>query len=301
MHRSRTLLVVTFLLLLSLASVGPAAAGGPTSALLTVPGEGATASLYYTDPEYDALADLVGITGTGTGEVDRAGRGQARGPGITVTWLVHDVFPWRVDRIYPSGNGAAWIATQVADDGGTIWDSEVVWHRPGSGSELWALLDRLGVADAARQAGEFDGVAGARVDPPAGPLVDEPARAAAAAAGERSGAAGAWWSLAGLVAGVLATLVAMRLRGRGRPAGGAPGPTPGSHAPPAQDAETTGDTATGDAATGDAATGDGTTGDAATRDGITGDAATGDAATGAEPLGAEVALVEELSRPKAGR
>ena len=39
----------------------PAAAGGPTSALLSIPGAGSTASLYYTDPEYDELADLVGV------------------------------------------------------------------------------------------------------------------------------------------------------------------------------------------------------------------------------------------------
>ena len=57
-------------MVVSLASWEPAAAGGPTSALLSVPGEGKTASLYYTDPEYDALADLVGVTsagGAGTG------------------------------------------------------------------------------------------------------------------------------------------------------------------------------------------------------------------------------------------
>ena len=37
-------------------SASPAVAGGPTSALLSIPGAGSTASLYYTDPEYDELA-----------------------------------------------------------------------------------------------------------------------------------------------------------------------------------------------------------------------------------------------------
>ena len=46
----------------SLAWSAPASAGGPTSAILSVPGEGKTASLYYTDPEYDQLASLVGTT-----------------------------------------------------------------------------------------------------------------------------------------------------------------------------------------------------------------------------------------------
>ena len=56
----------------------------------------------------------------------RAGRSAARsrvpatrsGPGITVTWLVHDVEPWRVDRIYLGGKDGPWISTQVSDFSG---------------------------------------------------------------------------------------------------------------------------------------------------------------------------------------
>jgi len=71
-HRIRASLIAAVLVVVSLAWWEPAAAGGPTSALLSVPGQGKTASLYYTDPEYDALADLVGVTSaTGAGEVDR--------------------------------------------------------------------------------------------------------------------------------------------------------------------------------------------------------------------------------------
>ena len=131
MHPIRASLTVGLLMLLSLTSVGPAAAGGPTSALLSVPGEGRTASLYYTDPEYDALADLVGIeSDTGLGTVDRSGRDHASGPGITVTWMIHDVMPWRIDRIYPNGEGAPWIATQIgvgnAPIGGAIGDTPII-------------------------------------------------------------------------------------------------------------------------------------------------------------------------------
>jgi hypothetical protein len=218
-HPFRAFLTVATLLALSLTSFGPAAAGGPTSALLSVPGEGTTASLYYTDPEYDALAHLVGIdTDTGMGEVDRSGRDHATGPGVTVTWLIHDVSPWRVDHIYPQGKGAPWIATQVIGEGGTIFDSPAVWHQPASGAELVALLDKVGVGDAAREADAFSGVAGAPVPPPAEPPADE------AAPAEPSGVPGIWWALGGLVAGVLATLLATRLRRTKAPDTAAPPP-----------------------------------------------------------------------------
>jgi hypothetical protein len=219
----RASLALALLLLLSLTSFGPAAAGGPTSALLSVPGEGRTASLYYTDPEYDALAGLVGIAGdTGTGEVDSSGGDHANGPGITVTWLIHDVSPWRVDRIYPQAKGAPWIATQVGQ-GESIWESPVVWHQPEHGTELMTLLDKLGLGDAARGADDFTGVAGAAVPPQpepadgAGPAsTDEPAAA------DPSGIAGIWWALAGLVAGVLVTLLGLRLRRSETPDSGEP-------------------------------------------------------------------------------
>jgi hypothetical protein len=219
-HWFRVALTAAFLLLVSLTSFGPAAAGGPTSALLSVPGEGKTASLYYTDPEYDALARLVGTdSDTGTGEVDRSGRDHDNGPGVTVTWMIHDVSPWRVDHIYPEGEGAPWIATQVVGDGGTIMDSPVVWHQPESGAELVALLDTLGVGEAAREADDFSGVAGAPAPSPAEPAADEPAPA------ESSGIAGVWWALGGVVAGVLAALLGAHLRrAQALPVQGGPAP-----------------------------------------------------------------------------
>ena len=78
MHRFRASLIVAVLVAASLMLSGPASAGGPTSALLSVPGEGKTASLYYTDPEYDALANLVGIgTRAGPGPATWTGRAWA--------------------------------------------------------------------------------------------------------------------------------------------------------------------------------------------------------------------------------
>jgi hypothetical protein len=211
---------------------GPAFAGGPTSALLSVPGEGATASLYYTDPEYDALADLVGIeTSDGVGKVDGSGLGHENGPGVTVTWLIHDVTPWRVDRIYLEGKGAPWISTQVSSGGGMSWDSPVVWHQPASASELVTLLDRLGVGEAARGTGDVSGVAGAPLPIPAeqAPIPAEPAPVPVEPASEEpvraeaSSYTGLVWGLGGLGAGVLLTALWVRRSRAGADASTEPG------------------------------------------------------------------------------
>lgn len=202
MPRFHVCLAVAVLVLASLMLTGPADAGGPTSALLSVPGQGKTASLYYTDPDYDALAGLVGIESeAGIGKVDESGRSHDNGPGVTVTWLIHDVMPWRVDHIYLEGTGAPWIATQVSLGGGTPMDGPVVWHQPASPAELVTLLDRLGVGKASRVAGDSSGVAGAplpaAVEPAPSPNGQDP--------GVVSSYAGAWWALGGLAVCVLLT------------------------------------------------------------------------------------------------
>jgi hypothetical protein len=209
--RIRASLTAAALLLVSLASAGPAAAGGPTSALLSVPGEGKTASLYYTDPQYDALARLVGVTTvSGVGAVDKSGAShEDGGPGITVTWMIHDVMPWRVDRIYLNGKDGPWISTQTSPDGASIWESPVVWHQSASGKELVMLLDDLGVGAAAREAGDFDGVAGAPVEAPA-----EPTTRVAPSAGQAdtsSRAVALWWAVAGGFVGAAVTLLGTRV------------------------------------------------------------------------------------------
>jgi hypothetical protein len=197
--------VLTAWVLVLLAPPGPASAGGPTSALLSVPGHGRTASLSYSDPEYEQLASLVKV---GSGTVDDSGRSHDGGTTVTVTWLVHDVEPWRVDRIQLGAEDGPWIATQETGGGATsIWDAPVIWHQPAAGEELIQLLDGLGVgeAGAARGSGAVDGPA-APVEPgPTVPASVEPASAAPAPAddGATSARDRLWWGLGGLAGGVL--------------------------------------------------------------------------------------------------
>ncbi len=212
MHRLRSTLILV-VLVVALTPLGRAEAGGPTSALLTVPGEGATASLYYTDPEYDELAGLVGLAaGDGVGTVDRSGQEHDKGPGIRVTWLIHDVTPWRVDHIYLEGEGAPWIATQTTGGTGNIWDAPVVWHRPDSPTELTALLGDLGLAEASLAAGPFTGVPGAEVPPPAERAQDAAAGETTETAAAVDGVGAVWWGLAGLLVGAVATGLLMSVR-----------------------------------------------------------------------------------------
>ena len=207
--------VLTAWVLVLLAPSGPASAGGPTSALLSVPGQARTASLYYTDDAYDQLAGLVDVGASGT--VDRSGETHDRGTTVTVTWLIHDVEPWRVDRIYLGADGP-WIATQEMAGGATsIWDSPVIWHQPTDGKALIGLLDSLGVgqAGAATGTGAVDEAAAPAEPEPAVPAAVEPASTTAPPADDGPATSArdrAWWALGGLAGGVLLAAGWTRLR-----------------------------------------------------------------------------------------
>jgi hypothetical protein len=198
-------------------SAAPAQAGGPTSAFLSIPGAGQTSSLYYSDPEYDELAGFVGVsepTGTFGGEESAAGH--ASGPGVTVTWLIHDVEPWRVDRIYVGDKGEVWISTQSTMDG-SIWEAPALWHRPEHPARLAALLGDLGLGKKSVTDTGVDGAADAPADttPPASPPASTPETVRDVTAdGGQDWIASAAWAAGGLAAGVLLTVAWSRSRRR---------------------------------------------------------------------------------------
>ncbi|WP_280878329.1 hypothetical protein [Streptomyces pseudovenezuelae] len=135
-----------------------ASAGGPTSVLVTSPTSGEATALYYSDKEYDALQKLLGAAGVGTRDVPpQVATAQARQ--INVTWMAHDVSPWRVDQVFPvdSGPRAVWIHT-AADMPET---PNGYWHRADHPAELRSLLKKLGVM--AKSSG--DGYAGIFPEP----------------------------------------------------------------------------------------------------------------------------------------
>lgn len=195
-----------------------AVAGGPTSVLITSPESAETSSLYYSDSEYEALARQLG--GEGMGALQE---GRKKRPGsldsamgsrqINVTWMVHDVQPWRLDRVYPSADTSEiWIHTST-DMPGT---ETGVWHRAQEPAALRALLKRIGVMGERTAQG-----AGAAV-PPAGETEKTEATREADETDETDEAAGApsvgtdgwWWAIPALGAGVVLGLVLRPLAGR---------------------------------------------------------------------------------------
>lgn len=121
-----------------------AAAGGPTSVLVTSPASGQATALYYSDEQYGKLQQLLGAEGKGTRdkppEADLAHARQ-----INVTWLAHDISPWRIDRVFPveSRPQAVWIHT--AADVSENTNLNGYWHRAGQPAQLRTLLKKLGV------------------------------------------------------------------------------------------------------------------------------------------------------------
>jgi hypothetical protein len=105
-------ILATVLLTLSAVIGLPAAAhaGGPTSVLITQPGVSAGA-LYFNDEAYDALLGLLPSEETrGTSEPP------AGGVDYNLTWMIHDVEPWRFDRVRVAQDGKAWASTTLSTD-----------------------------------------------------------------------------------------------------------------------------------------------------------------------------------------
>jgi hypothetical protein len=150
------------------AAVGlPAAsqAGGPTSVLITQPGQSAGA-LYYDDAAYDALLGLLPADAT---------RGKPLAPGgagadYTLTWMVHDVMPWRFDRVHLAPDGTAWVMTTfTAEDTGG-------WAQVDQPDELAALLTQVLDDSAAPEVVSIPADTTAVAAPAPAPAEPDPAR-----------------------------------------------------------------------------------------------------------------------------
>ncbi len=241
MRRVRAALTALTVVLMSVLVAGPASAGGPTSVLLAESATGTAASFYYTDADYEALSDLVGVnTPVETATADKAGGMRDVGGGVTMTWLIHDVAVWRVDRVYVGDKGGPWIATQSdMNASGNVYDSPVTWHRATNGPALVAFLDRHGFGGAPTAAA---GAAGAPV-PDIAPVTPEPAQATSQPASPTPTWGGWAWGLAGLALGLALALAAPRVLSRARRGSAArsdteppdDGPTPVRETPPDPD------------------------------------------------------------------
>ena len=185
----RTMVFAAVLIAASWSGLVPAAAGGPTSALLVAPQSGMTSAMYYTQPEYQQLSDVV----RGTATPDEGFAEHYRGPGVRITWLIHDVTVWRTDEVYLQADGGPLIATRESGDGGVLPDKQV-WHRSDDPTKLVQLLGSLHLLDPEAVPDIFAQIPVPSASP-------EPA-AAAATSGSWVTLTGWRWIVPGLLAGM---------------------------------------------------------------------------------------------------
>lgn len=130
-------LLITALIAMSVAlAVPPASAGGPTSVMITDPASGRATALYYTDSRYAELEALLAAGKTVEGEPP--GR---RGSAVNLTWMLHDVDPWRIQQLHPDADRGPILVTYGTEIMGN--DAQVTWSRIADSDGLAALLDRI--------------------------------------------------------------------------------------------------------------------------------------------------------------
>jgi hypothetical protein len=124
---------------------GPAVAGGPTS-VLVVNHDGSRAAAALTgSTAYDELASSLDVWNPPSGETREPG--DFMNTSIRLTWMIHDVNPWRTDGIVVDGE-TFWVSTVVNHDG-SHFDQPAVWHRPKDPALLRATLTEMGILGSA--------------------------------------------------------------------------------------------------------------------------------------------------------
>jgi hypothetical protein len=185
-----------------------AMAGGPTSVLITSPESGETAALYTSDAAYQQLMREVGAWDgaatppTGTKKRPSSLDGVVGLRQINVVWMIHDIDPWRVDRVFASPDPhRIWIQTEsrfpVSGEG--------LWHEARGPEAMHDLLTELGLMGPKMRYGEA-----AAADPPAtAPATGEQPEEKSAgrpAAADGDGSVW-WWAIPALAGGIAIGLV----------------------------------------------------------------------------------------------
>ena len=206
MTRRTTMLPLLVALLLGTigwaGGVTTAYAGGPTSVLLANPRLERSNALYYSDSAYDQLASAVG-EGAGGASGPPPGINSAKNE-VRLTWLIHDMRIWRIDRVYLTPDDGIWVETVTELNGdGDVFDQPASWHRAKDDQALTALLTAAGM------------LGGADSRPSGAPASTTPAAdttfgAATTSAPARSLPLVPVAALGGLVIGALGTLLLLR-------------------------------------------------------------------------------------------
>lgn len=137
----------------------PAVAGGPTSVYITSPGDGRATGIYHTSPDYAELERLT----SGTPVEDPPAMGAASKT-YNLTWMIHDVSPWRIDYLVLDAPGGPFVGTtMLLDEADRGRDPR--WYRVTEGKALAELLDRAFAGAAKAPAQSSIGLAPADATP----------------------------------------------------------------------------------------------------------------------------------------
>lgn len=201
----RTLAVAVLALWALTGLPGSAHAGGPTSVLITQPSAAQATGLYSSSPEYGDLERLLTSSAEAAVEAPPASGGRR----YTMTWMAHDVSPWRIDSVHIAGDGTAKVSThhlfgseRVGPEG-----TRPTWREVTEGEELATLLDRL-FSEGPVPAEPQQVADQAPAAPPAAP--GPPAEAFFSLTGWR-------WVVPGLLGGLAIGLLASRRRAPAEP------------------------------------------------------------------------------------
>jgi hypothetical protein len=210
-HKIITLAVTALTAVAWVASAAPAQAGGPTSVLMVNTETGRANALYHTHSAYQRLADGVGAFGPDIGSTDRPSSVSAASE-IRLTWMIHDMSVWRIDRVHLTPHDGTWVETLLMmNQSGDIFDRPGRWHRAANQKVLLASLAAAGmIAGSKPAAGEPTSTVPAE-DPTA-----SQAAPAAVTGGGRAPATGlaiiAGAGVAGLIVGATVALAVARPR-----------------------------------------------------------------------------------------
>ncbi|GAB3071565.1 hypothetical protein GCM10027053_40550 [Intrasporangium mesophilum] len=125
-----------------LVGASPAVAGGPTSVLIVNYDQSRASGALTGSPAYESLSRALDVMNAPVGE--SRPKDSFMSSQLRLTWMIHDVSPWRIDAIYLDGKDV-WVSTTLSYDSTSLFDKPAIWHRPADATLLVDTLTSLGV------------------------------------------------------------------------------------------------------------------------------------------------------------
>jgi hypothetical protein len=137
------------MLVVLVGAAAPASAGGPTSVIVVQYAGSRAAAALTGSPVYADLERALSPYDPPRGE--RTATASFMGTTLRLTWLIHDVTPWRIDGVVIDGN-EVWVETAMSTNGTEdLFSIPSVRHRPADSALLLRTLRSLGVLGDAPQ------------------------------------------------------------------------------------------------------------------------------------------------------